>query len=205
MHIGGHGAVKRLLDNLGLKPGMHALDIGCGTGGAARMAAETYGVQVTGIDLNPDFIVQARENGGNGLSFKVCNALDMPFEDGTFDAAWTIHAGMNIADKAVLYAEIHRVLKPGTVFGVYDILAGENAAAMRLPVPWARVAEMSFLVSSDELRTLLEQAGFEIATTESRHAFALETLMPDTPERVNLRCAVEVGACGPWEIIARRQ
>jgi ubiquinone/menaquinone biosynthesis C-methylase UbiE len=63
-----------------------------------------------------------------GLSSRVTyrqgSALAMPFDDAAFDVVWTQHAAMNIADKAKLYAEIWRVLRPGRWFALYDILAG---------------------------------------------------------------------------------
>jgi ubiquinone/menaquinone biosynthesis C-methylase UbiE len=84
----------------------------------------------------------------------------MPFENASFDIVWTQHTAMNIADKASLYAESWRVLKPGGLLAIYDIVAGEGEPLI-FPVPWAREPSISFLVTSDELRELLGQAGFQ--------------------------------------------
>ena len=106
--------------------------------------------------------------GGGGV------ALALPFEDGAFDAAYTQHVAMNIADKPVLYAEIARVLKPGAVFGIYDVMQGAGGEAI-YPTPWANDTSTSFLATPDEMRCLLETAGFRIErerdTTAAGRAF----------------------------------
>jgi SAM-dependent methyltransferase len=87
----------------------------------------------------------------------------MPFADARFDVAYTQHVAMNIEDKARLYGEVWRVLKPGGRFGVYDLLQGPGGDVV-YPVPWARDASTSFLVAGPELRALLEAAGFTVVT-----------------------------------------
>ena len=58
LHAGGAPASKHVLDRLGVAPGVRLLDVGCGIGGASRMAA-TAGSAVTGIDLTPEFVETA--------------------------------------------------------------------------------------------------------------------------------------------------
>jgi hypothetical protein len=70
---------------------------------------------------------------------------------------------MNIADKAALYREVARVLRPGGKFGIYDLLQGAGGT-VHFPVPWARDPSTSFLVTAAELRALLEDCGFEIVS-----------------------------------------
>ncbi len=69
------------------------------------------------------------------------------------------NVGMNIADKRKLYAEIHRVLKPGGRFAFQEIAAGE-AATSYFPLPWATDPADSFLVSAEEIRAVLGESGF---------------------------------------------
>jgi ubiquinone/menaquinone biosynthesis C-methylase UbiE len=131
MHIGGRKATGHLLSRLGLSAGMSVLDIGSGIGGPARYAAENFKVKVTGIDLTPEYreaaeILSAAVGLYGRLVFISGSALSMSFRDGAFDAAYTIHVGMNIQDKAGLYREVGRVLKPGAVFGIYDVMAGRR-------------------------------------------------------------------------------
>jgi ubiquinone/menaquinone biosynthesis C-methylase UbiE len=95
------------------------------------------------------------------VTFKQGDATDLPFDDRSFDAAMTIHAGMNILAKDAVYAQAKRVLRPGGVFAVYDVLQGEGGPVL-FPVPWARDPSISHLATPAEMVELLTAAGFEI-------------------------------------------
>jgi MPBQ/MSBQ methyltransferase len=163
-HIRGREATVELGKQLNLEASKHVLDVGSGIGGASRYLASVYRCQVTGLDLSEEYCQVAQmltDSIGLGqlITYRQGNALDMPFEDATFDVLWTQHTAMNIADKARLYAEIWRVLKPGGLLAIFDIVAGSGGPIF-FPVPWAREPSISFLVTPDELRTLLERTGF---------------------------------------------
>jgi SAM-dependent methyltransferase len=108
------------------------------------------------------------------VDYRQGDATNLPFPDGSFDIVWTEHVAMNIPDKPKLYREMHRVLKPGGTLAIYDVLAGPSGPVL-FPVPWARTPESSFLATPDELRSLLEEAGFNIAawsdTTDAARAW----------------------------------
>lgn len=176
-HVGGRAATSHVLGQLGLQPGMCVLDIGCGLGGVTRYLAKEHGSRATGIDLTPEYIEIARElNKRTGLSDRMemvtGSALDLPFADGSFDAAVTLHVAMNIADRARMYAEAYRVLKPGSLFAMYDVTKGP-AEGLRFPVPWAETEATSFVVTPAEMRRLVEAAGFEIVHEEDRREVAM--------------------------------
>ena len=165
-HIRGRQATIELGDALGLSEGQHVLDVGSGIGGASRYFAKTYGARITGIDLTPEYCALATRFAhatglGDRLDYRQASALGLPFEAATFDAAYTQHVAMNIADKPALYAEVARVLKPSAVFGVYDVLQGAGGDPI-YPTPWADDAATSFLVTAEQLHRLLEDAGFRI-------------------------------------------
>jgi SAM-dependent methyltransferase len=165
-HIRGRTATAELASGLGLGPGMRVLDVGCGIGGPSRYVAATFDCHVLGIDLTEEFcrvaaLLANKVGLGDRVEYRQGDALAMPFADASFDAAYTQHVAMNIEDKAALYAEVARVLRPGARFGVYDVLRGEGGEVV-YPVPWARDASISFLVRPEELRSLLESAGFDI-------------------------------------------
>ena len=222
-HIGGRRATEYFLGQLKLKPGMNVLDIGCGIGGAARFAVSTYDVKASGIDLTPEFIATAMTlNEASGMvgnpSFKTGSAHDLSFGDGVFDAAFTIHTAMNIADKAAMYREAARVLKAGAVFGIYDIMALEGGGALEFPVPWSSSPETSFLVLPNEVMALLDMTGFEVIHDESRREMALEIMRKtegDGPapvrkadfaqKAINLQRNLEAGRCAPHIVICRKR
>lgn len=165
-HVRGRAASLELAAQMGLDDSMHVLDIGSGVGGGARLLAAEYGCRVTGIDLTEAYCRAATTiTGWVGLDklvdYRQGDALALPFADASFDAAWTQHTAMNIADKPAMYAEAHRVLRPGGPFAVYDILQGAGGEVL-YPVPWAQDPAISFLVTPEAMRELLTGAGFEI-------------------------------------------
>jgi ubiquinone/menaquinone biosynthesis C-methylase UbiE len=165
-HIRGREATLELAGKLDLGPQHHVLDVGSGIGGPSRHLAFMYGCRVIGLDLTEQYCqiagMIAKQMGmSSKLVYLHGNALDMPFPDGSFDVVWTQHAAMNIPDKVSLYAEIRRVLKPGGLFAMYDVLAGGQGAPY-FPLPWARDPSMSYLLLPQELHELLEKTGFKI-------------------------------------------
>lgn len=165
-HIRGREATLELASQLGLNSKHKVLDVGSGVGGASRLLASEYGCHVTGLDLTVEYCQAAQALADRlGLSelvnYRPGSALDMPFEDNSFDVVWTQHAAMNIADKPKLYSEIARVLRPDGFFAMYDVLAGP-VDPLYYPVPWARDPSISFLTTPDQLRELLEGTGLQI-------------------------------------------
>ena len=179
-HIGGRRATVDFMEKLGLKADMRVLDIGSGLGGPARFVAQTYGCQVTGIDLTPEYVdvanALARRVGLDKKVTYVCgSAIGMPFPPASFDAAYMLHVGMNIEDKAKLMAEVRRLLKPAAVFGVYDVMRTGDGD-LSFPVPWARSMKTSFVVRPGAYRRRLDCAGFDITHERDRGEFAVEFL-----------------------------
>ena len=165
-HIRGRDATLELAASMRLTPGSHVLDLGSGLGGPARTLAQAFGCHVSGIDLTPAFCEAATVmSEWVGLSDRVTfvegDATHLPFDDGRFDAAMTIHVAMNIPDKAALYGEAWRVLKPGGIFAIYDVVQGEGGEVI-FPVPWARLPALSHLVTPEAMEDLLQSAGFRI-------------------------------------------
>ncbi|MBV8206341.1 MAG: class I SAM-dependent methyltransferase [Acidobacteria bacterium] len=228
-HLGGREATEALASSMGLRPGGHLLDVGCGVGGPARYFA-SRGFRVTGIDLSEEFVRAAQ-----GLSqllhfeemttFRRASALALPFAGATFDGAYQIHVGMNIADKAGAFREAARVLTGGATFAVFDIVR-VGSGELTFPVPWARTPETSFVATLDEYRSALEMAGFRVSGQHDRRNYAAEmaarmkrqgaAAMPvlgvhllmgeEAPAMLkNVLAAVEAGILSPMEIIARRQ
>ena len=230
-HIGSRIATAHLLDQLQYFPTDRILDIGCGLGGAARYVASKYGCKVDGIDLTPEYIDTGNTLcGWVGLDQQVKlhqgSALVLPFKDESFDGAFMLHVGMNIDDKAALFKEVSRVLKPGARFGVYDIMRIEEGE-IPYPMTWAPDAGTSSLATPEAYRDAMEQAGFNVSTETNRRDFALEffkqmqekiranggppplglhVLMQDsTPVKLkNLVDSIAAGLIAPVEIIGQK-
>ncbi len=201
--------------------------MGSGLGGAARHIARTWGAQVTGIDLTPDYVDTARrisDRLGVTVEFEVGSALDLPFEPDSFDVATLLHVGMNLPDKDALFENVARVLKPGGRFAIYDVMLFGTAPAF--PLPWATKAETSFLTTPETYLDAAEKAGFVLVHRETRGEVAkaffaamqarmaeqgppvvgLPLLMGETaPAKVaNMVEAVHAGGIAPVEMVFRR-
>lgn len=179
-HIGGIAATRELIGQMGLKPGARLLDIGSGVGGPARFAANEAGADVTGIDLTQSYVdIAASLSKRTGMTdrthFVQGSALDMPFADASFDAAMILHVGMNLPDKKKLMSEAARVLKPGGVFAVYDVMR-LKAGALTYPLPWASNETMSFVATPDDYRSAATASGFSVIAERQRGTFAVEFL-----------------------------
>ena len=164
-HFHGRGlaATKDVVALLDPKPGEHLLDLGCGIGGPARWIAFHYQCRVTGIDLTEDYCaaaeaLTAKTDQAEQVRVFHGSALEAPFDDGTFDRAYSQNVVMNIADKLAFYREAFRVLKPGGMLALSDIGEGPNGPPY-YPTPWANTSATSFLTSLEDTRADLAELG----------------------------------------------
>jgi ubiquinone/menaquinone biosynthesis C-methylase UbiE len=228
-HIGGRDATVEFAGQLGTARGSHLLDIGSGIGGPSRHFAQEYGCRVSGIDLTAEYVRVAtslarRVGLGDMVDYRVASAAALPFAPRTFDGAYMLHVGMNVQDKASVFASVRRILRPGAVFGIYDVMR-DGEGELRFPVPWASKPALSFVDTPATYRTLLEGAGFIIVKERNRRDFAvqffqqmsarsaqneppalgLQVLMgADSQLKIaNMIANLEAGLISPSEIIAR--
>ena len=192
-HTRGLAATAELATLAGISAEMSVLDVGAGIGGPARFLAATYGCRVVGVDLSEPFVEAARyltERTGLGrqVSFEVASALELPFGDRRFDVALLQHVAMNIADRARLYREIRRVLRPGGRFATFDVVL--NSGEPHYPVPWARTPATSFLLTAAATREAIERAGFRALAwqddTEAAKAWIAQLRRSGPPPSPNL-------------------
>jgi ubiquinone/menaquinone biosynthesis C-methylase UbiE len=165
------------------KPGERVLDIACGTGVVARLAAERVGRtgDVVGLDLNPGMLAIAASVAANApatsasITWREASATKMPFADAVFDIAYCQLGLQFFPDRPAALREMHRVLSPAGRLGLmvwrgiehspgFRVLAAaldrhvsaEAGGLMRAPFA---------LAEAEELRTLVAGAGFREITT----------------------------------------
>jgi SAM-dependent methyltransferase len=193
-HIRGYVATKELIRLSNFTPDMHILDVGCGVGGSTRRLAHETDCCVTGIDLSDEYIDAAKRltqllNMQERVKFHAASALELPFDDNTFDGTWSIQMNMNVEDKLGWLKEVYRVLKPGGRAVFYEVCGGKSTVVY-FPVPWAQDSSMSFLEPPESFREVMISAGFDIdvwndKTDLAQKAFAHVTEPmgePDLPE-----------------------
>jgi SAM-dependent methyltransferase len=169
------GAV--LLDEVGLSAGQAVLDVACGPGTMARLAAQRLGVsgQVTACDLSPGMLELAAAKkpleGAAPITYQQCPADDLPLPDEAFDVVLCQQGLQFFPDKTGALAEMRRALKPGGRAGVAVWCAIEecpfwDALAGALGEVLGKETEIGFrsgpwgLPEADELGRLFDAAGF---------------------------------------------
>jgi ubiquinone/menaquinone biosynthesis C-methylase UbiE len=163
-----------------LQPGERVVDVACGTGVIARLAAAQVGPtgSVTGVDLAPDMIDVARRHPNPGVSvdWQVADAVDLPLDDGSCDVALCQMGLMFMANPVAALAEMRRVLAPGGRVVVntpgriqppLERMAGAIVEHIR-PDLGPFVHAVFSLHDPDAVATLLRGAGFEgVEATET--------------------------------------
>jgi SAM-dependent methyltransferase len=153
------------LTNWGLKQvdiqdGWTMLDIGCGGGATLkRLLKRSKDAQVYGIDISEESVAKAKKVNANVLDKQVfvCqgSAEKLPYEDGKFDlvtAVETVYFWPNLPN---CLQEVRRVLKQGGKFAIMvEVIDGDSM--------WTNVVEGMNTYSPEELKTMLEDAGFTL-------------------------------------------
>ena len=105
-----------------LPNGSRIIDIGCGIGGSSRILARDYDFDVVGVTISSEQVKRASQLTPTNSScrFQVMDALNLKFQDGSFDGVWSVEAGAHILDKQRYADEMLRVLRPGGVLAVAD-------------------------------------------------------------------------------------
>lgn len=223
-HLGGSMATAALLSDLQLSKEARVLDVGSGIGGAARQLAAESNRHVTGIDLTPDFVelaveLSVRTGLASQTSFEIGDATELAFGDNSFDAATMFHVGMNIGDKEALFGELARVVRPGGVVAVYDIMR-ISVGDVNFPVPWSSSPSTSHLATPHEYITAMTTAGLSPTEPVDRRTLVGEALAAASAEPppanlshlmgadwptmfANLRAAIGSGILAPMQIVAR--
>ncbi|MGE0449305.1 MAG: class I SAM-dependent methyltransferase [Vicinamibacterales bacterium] len=113
------------------------LDFGCGAG-ALCLTLAARGLEVHGTNISARQIEIARNEahaiGRSGVSFEICDGRTIPYPDAWFDGVLFQESMCHVPDKAAMFRELHRVLKPGGVMAGQDWFAGASASPRGLDV-----------------------------------------------------------------------
>lgn len=173
--------------DMGLRPEMSVLDVGCGVGGPQRSIAKKFGPTITGLNISAYQVGKCEAyNKKAGLEDR-CRVLlgdfmAIPAEDQSFDAAYHIEAIPHAPNKEAVYAEIFRVLKPGAIFAGYDwcmttLYNADDPEHLAIKEGIEYGNALPLIASFSEVDTSLQSVGFELIATNDR---ALEA-DPNTP------------------------
>ena len=168
------------LDAAGLRPGERVLDVACGTGVVARLAAQQVGPNgaVTGLDINPAMLAVARSvpSSGSAIEWHQASAESLPLADESFDVVLSSLGLQFVPDKAAALREMRRVLAPngrlaiatvGPTPPLFAILEQALARHMKAEVA-AFVRAVFSLHEPQELETLTSGAGFREVEVRSK-------------------------------------
>lgn len=167
----GRPVASALVEAARLRPGERVLDVACGTGIVARLAAERVAPDgaVEGLDSNPAMLAVAREAAGSSILWHEAPAETMPLPDQSFDI---VFCGMGLqffSDREAGLREMRRVLVPGgrllaNVPGPTPppLQAMAEALSRHVSPESASFVQVVFsLHDAGEIRSLARDAGFE--------------------------------------------
>jgi len=162
---------RHLLELAGLEAGHQVLDIACGFGGTLRTLAQ-LGCQAKGLDISKNCVDHARKaNAEAGLGDQIDVAVgdfhNIDSAPDTWDAVVCQEAIIHSPSRPRVFAEVHKVLRPGGVFAFSDILTGEAADISMVEAAFARLGA-SVGATINDYQSMALEAGFEISHVEER-------------------------------------
>ena len=154
------------LSHVDFQDGWTMLDIGCGGGATLqRLLKRSKKAQVYGIDISEESVAKARKVNADVLDKQVFvtqgSVEKLPYKDGMFDlvtAVETVYFWPNLSE---CLKEVRRVLKPGAQFAIMVEVVDANSM-------WMNVVEGMTAYSPEELKQLMENAGFHDVVSFSK-------------------------------------
>ncbi|KAL6231904.1 hypothetical protein BDW75DRAFT_218993 [Aspergillus navahoensis] len=181
---------ESIAHDIGLKKGDKVLDLGCGRGRVAAHMSQYSGAQVTGLNIDPNQVAQAKSFNArlgfesNSFIVQDFNSLPLPFADNSFDAFYQIQALSLCKDLPALFREVHRVVKPGARISLldwvslpdYDPSNAEHAELMRRVKPLIGAVGTP---TPEILESALIEAGFTVLRSDNASVGDLQAPLID--------------------------
>jgi SAM-dependent methyltransferase len=160
--------------------GCAVLDIGSGAGGVdLTLVRDSGAASVLGVDVQQELVDLAASRASSAslsdrVSYRLIEPGSLPFADGSFDVVFSKDAILHEPEKESLCADAFRVLRPGGHLLVGDWLRGPGDTLDEQVARFVAAAGHGFaMVSLQELRDIVERAGFVDIETEDRRAWYL--------------------------------
>lgn len=174
-----------LLDAVGIEPGIRLLDVGAGSGGAVSIPAAQRGARVVASDLVGDHFEAGRRRAaeaGVEIEWVEADALELPFEDDSFDRVCSTFGHMFAPDHALAAAEMIRVCRPGGAIGFCcwtpEGVIGEmfRIMAPHMPPPPEGFQPPSLWGSEDHVKSLFDAPGVRLSFERRMNVFEDESI-----------------------------
>jgi sterol 24-C-methyltransferase len=183
-----NGIERRIAAEGGFDVDARVLDVGCGIGGPTLVVAAMTGAHLVGLNLAPRQVEIAQRRAiEHGLQdrvrFEVGDAMELRFEDASFDGVTVFDSGCCMPDKGAFYRECARVLKPGGRFLGIDWMGASGISDVdvrRYLEPICRLHGMPHMISVEEFREHLGAVGLTLETLEDLTPYTGLSLMPVT-------------------------
>ncbi len=159
-HPGGLVLTKRVVDYCEFIPGAKVIDIGCGTGMTVEFLRDIYLLQAVGIDLSKERLEQGRQRSPR-LPLVQATAKGLPFADSSFEGGIAECSLSVMQEQEKVLAECSRVLVPGGKLAITDVY-------------WPDSDSSAGYMNSNQLKKMLEEAGFAIVVWEDQSTFLRE-------------------------------
>ena len=130
---------QKVIERSGIQEGMRVLDLGCGSGAITTFAARAVGEKgkVYALDIQPNMLKQLENKLSKPENQDIKNvelinksAYELPFENNSLDAVYMVTVLEEIPDRSRALAEVKRVLKPGGILAVSELLPDPDYALM---------------------------------------------------------------------------
>jgi arsenite methyltransferase len=173
-HMGGLSTTKELVELCGVDENTYVLEVGCGVGATACYLARNLGCRVMGVDIRPSMIERAKERAArqhveDRVEFRVADATDLPFGDGSFDVVLVESVTSFIEDKAAAIRQYARVLKPAGRVGLNEEIWHQTTVPPEMVEYAAHTWDVQVeIVTLQDWVGLMEAAGLTVTTASPR-------------------------------------